>query len=191
MPSADVQATEALPGPWLVLGAHRSDDGRLQQQRTWLRAPDGTVVVVLDFAAQGEALATPQLAGALLDVTVARYPGSAPQRAMFTSPVAPRGLAASLGEGCSIAEALETESAAVALSPWRERHPVLLAGVRVCPGEPGWLRDGAGDALPLVDAPTDSLLALTGGHPVDVFGELEDGRVRPLSVVVDGAVVTP
>ena len=43
----------------------------------------------------------------------------------------------------------------------------------------------------MVDAPADSLLALTGGHPIHVFGELEDGRVRPLSVVVDGTVVTP
>ncbi|MDR7161538.1 SWIM zinc finger family protein [Arthrobacter sp. BE255] len=191
VPTADVQGTEALPGPWLVLGAHRSDDGRLQQQRTWLRAPDGTVVVVLDFAAQSESLATPQLAGALLDATVARYPGSGPRRAMFTSPVAPLGTATSLGEGGSIPQALEAESAAVALSPWRGRHPVLLAGVRVSPGDDGWLRDASGNALPLVDAPLDSLLALTGGHAVDLFGELEEGRVRPLSAVVGGAVVTP
>lgn len=191
VPASDVQGTEELPGPWLVLGAHRSDDGRLQQQRTWLRAPDGTTVVVLDFAAQSESLATPQLAGALLDTTVARYPGSGPQRAMFNSPVAPLGMATDLGGGSSIQEALEAESAAVALSPWRERHPVLLGGVRVSPGGQGWLRDGSGDALPLVDAPLDSLLALTGGHPVDLFGELEEGRVRPLSAVIGGAVVTP
>lgn len=191
VPTADVQGTEELHGPWLVLGAHRSDDGRLQQQRTWLRAPDGTVVVVLDFAAQSQSLATPQLAGAVLDATLARYPGTAPRRAMFTSPAAPRGTAASLGEGGSIAQALEAEAAAVALSPWRERHPVLLAGVRIVPGERGWLRDGAGDALPLVDAPLDALLALTGGHPVDLFGELEEGRLRPLSAVVGGTVLTP
>lgn len=190
-PSADVQAGETLAGPWLVLGAHRGDDGRLQQQRTWLRGQDGTVVMVLDFAAQGAALATPQLAGAVLDVAIARYPGTAPQRAMFTGPISPRGLASDLGEGCSIAGVLEMEAAAVALSPWRERHPALFAGVRVCPGTPGWLRDDAGHCLPLLDAPVKSLLALTGGHPVYMFGELEDGRVRPLSVVVNGAVVTP
>jgi len=174
--SAEVQSTEALPGPWLVLGAHRSDDGRLRQQRTWLRGPDGTVVVVLDFAAQGEALAIPQLAGALLDAPVARYPGSAPQRAMFTGPIAPQGLADSLGEGVTIALALEMESAAVALSPWRDLHPVVFAGVRVCPGGHGWLLDSSGDALPLANAPVDSLLALTGSHPVHVFGL---GRVIP------------
>jgi hypothetical protein len=124
-------------------------------------------------------------------VTVARYPGTAPRRAMFTGPITPRGLADSLGEGSSIADVLEMEAAAVALSPWRQSLPALLTGVRVCPGYPGWLRDGAGDALPMLDAPTVPLLALTGGHPVQVFGELEDGRVRPLSVVVNGTVVTP
>lgn len=189
-PTAEVQGTQPLPGPWLVLGAHRSDDGRLQQQRTWIRGPDGMVAVVLDFATQGQALATPQLAGAELDVTVALYPGSAPQRAMFTTPVTPRGLARSFGEGCSIAQALEQESAGVAVSPWRERYPVLLSGVRVSAAGPGWLRDGSG-ALPIVDASLGSLLALTGGYPVDVFGELEEGRVRPLTVVAGGAVMSP
>lgn len=190
MASAEVEEAESLPGPWLVLGAHRSDDGRLQQQRTWLRGPEGEVVVVLDFAAQGQTLAVPQLAGALLDVTVARYPGSAPRRALFAGPVLPRGAQASLGDGGGIADALEAESAAVARSPWRDRHPVLLGGVRVSPGNPGWLRDQAGDALPILGDSLASLLALTGGHPVDIFGELEEGRVRPLSLVVDGEVVT-
>ena len=189
--SADVQDTEQLPGPWLVLGAHRSDDGRLQQQRTWLQGPDGTVVVVLDFAAQGQGLAAPQLAGALLDVTIARYPGSAPQRAMFTGPVIPLGAAPSLGQGNSIGQALKQESAAVAVSPWRTRLPVLLEGVIINPEDRGWLHDPNGEALPLVDAPLDSLLALTGGHAADIFGELEDGRLRPLTVVVDSMVVTP
>ena len=189
--SADVQDTESLQGPWLVLGAHRSDDGRLQQQRTWLRAPDGTMVVILDFAGQGQGLAAPQLAGAQLAVTVARYPGSAPRRALFTGPITSQGVATSLGKGYTIRQALEQESAAVARSPWRARHPVLLEGVTVNPQDLGLLHDPSGDALPLVDAPLDALLALTGGHAADIFGELEDGRLRPLTVVVDGMVVTP
>lgn len=188
-PSADVQGSEALPGPWLVLGAHRSDDGRLQQQRTWLRGPDGTVVVLLDFAAPGEAFAMPQLAGAMLDGTVARYPGTAPRRALFNAPAVPRGVAGGLGPGCSIQQALVAESGAVAVSPWRDRHPVVLSGVRICPQDHGWVQDGSGRGLPLIDARLDYLLALTGGHAVELFGELEDGRLRPLSVVVDGSVV--
>ena len=55
----------------------------------------------------------------------------------------------------------------------------------------GWVADASGDALPLADAPLASLLALSGGHPVDVFGELEEGRVCPLTLAVGGEVVTP
>lgn len=68
---------------------------------------------------------------------------------------------------------------------------MLLDEVTVNSEGTGWLHDPHGDALPLVDAPLDSLLALTGGHAASIFGELEDGRVRPLTVVVDGRVVTP
>ncbi|MEV7662113.1 SWIM zinc finger family protein [Paenarthrobacter sp. NPDC089316] len=190
-PSSEVQDTEALAGPWLVLGAHRSDDGRLQQQRTWLRSPDGIVVVVLDFASQGQSLATPQLSGAVLEATIARYPGSAPQRAMFTSPIAPQGVVTTLGDGGNVEQALQHEAAAVAASPWRVRHPVLLSDVTITPEGNGWILDSDGRALPLADAPLDSLLAITGGHPVDVFGELEDGHFRPLTVVIEGEVMTP
>src|SRR5689334_13314279 len=50
----DVRAGDTVTDAWLVLGAHRSDDGRLQQQRTWLHGEaTGHVVQLLDFAAGG------------------------------------------------------------------------------------------------------------------------------------------
>lgn len=50
--------------------------------------------------------------------------------------------------------------------------------------------DREGLALLLTrDATPWLLLALTGGHPADVFAELEGDRVRPLSAVVDGQLV--
>jgi hypothetical protein len=39
------------------------------------------------------------------------------------------------------------------------------------------------------DAPVWPLLALTGGRPSQLFGELEESRLRPLTVVVDGEAV--
>jgi hypothetical protein len=38
-------------------------------------------------------------------------------------------------------------------------------------------------------APVWTLLALSGGAPVDVFGEIESGAFRPLSVWLDDRVV--
>ena len=52
------------------------------------------------------------------------------------------------------------------------------------------LVDEAGDALRLTaDSPVWTLLALTGGHPTEVFAELEGQRARPLSAVVEGELV--
>jgi len=65
--------------------------------------------------------------------------------------------------------------------------PVVKDAVRFVPPRSGiddqsYVVDVRGDALALVgDAPIWSLLAMTGGTPVDVFGEIEAGRLRPLS----------
>jgi hypothetical protein len=73
------------------------------------------------------------------------------------------------------------------LNPWARRVPVVLSDVRI-----GVDRvvdaDGASVAL-TGDADVWSLLALTGGRPSRVFGELEESRLRPLTVVLDEEVV--
>nr|WP_284288188.1 hypothetical protein [Angustibacter aerolatus] len=43
--SEEVRAGKTVDDTWLVLGAHRSDDGRLLQQRTWLRGTRSGEVV--------------------------------------------------------------------------------------------------------------------------------------------------
>ncbi|MDZ5661263.1 SWIM zinc finger family protein [Nocardioides sp. S-58] len=191
--SEEVRDGDARPGPWTVLGAHRSDDGRLQQQRTWLAHDDGEVVVVLDFAGYGQALAVPQLSGARLDVVVSRYPGSDPRRAMFRDPPAGAEPVTALPGRTPLAEVHAAAAAALARAPWRDRHPAPLAGVRIVRGggEGGeWHASDASGSVPLAaGAPVWMLLALSGGEPVDVFGELESGVLRPLSVWLEDRVV--
>jgi hypothetical protein len=191
--SADVRAADRCGGRFLVLGGHRSDDGRLQQQRTWLReATTGELVQVLDFAAGGATLAVPQLAGSVLDAVVARYPGSAPRRALFVEePRAAAERAAALPAGHTIDEAFSAAAVRLARNPWSDLVPVVLTGVAAsADGSGHHLRDPVGHRLDLVpDATLWPVLALTGGHPADLFGELEAGRFRPLSLAVGGAVV--
>jgi hypothetical protein len=82
--SESVRRGDAVTDRWLVLGAHRTDDGRLQQQRTWLRGhATGETVQVLDFAAGGQVLPVARIVGSSLDATLARYPGAAVRRALF------------------------------------------------------------------------------------------------------------
>ena len=191
-PTAEVKAADSYAGTFQVLGGYRSLDGRLQQQRTWLRdeATD-EVLLVLDFSAGMTPMATPQLAGTVVSATVSRYPGTSPRRALFADEPVATGTVTTLGEAGSVAGALDGRSARLAAGPWLDRVPVTLGGATLVGGAPPSVRDAAGDRLDLVDdgvAPW-SLLALTGGHPADVFGELEGGRFRPLSVAVDGRLV--
>ena len=190
--TADVRTADSLTGRFLVLGSHRTDDGRLQQQRTWLRAEGtGETLQVLDFAAGGATLAVPQLTGTVLEVSVSRYPGSAPRRALFADEPTAVGRATGLPGLGTVHDALASAASSLADRPWTDRVPALLAGVSVRTGEPAQVRDPEGAALPLVPGtPLWALLALTGGHPADLFGELEDGRLRPLSVVTDDGLVT-
>ncbi len=193
----DVRARDALTDTWLVLGAFRTQDGRVQQQRTWLRGEStGEVVQVLDFAAGGDPLPVAQTVGALLRGDVARYPGSAVRRATFVTPPAVAGAAPALPAGGDVADAYGRRAQALAANPWTRRVPVVLAGVRldvVPPASAGAtgarggaggvvVVDAAGHALPVLpDVDPWGLLARSGGAPVDVFGELEDGALRVLS----------
>ena len=190
----DVRAGETLTDSWLVLGAHRSDDGRLQQQRTWLRGEDsGLVVQLLEFAAGGAPLPMTHLAGSVLDATLALYPGSHPRRALVVGDPAVRHDAAQLPEGGTLDDALAELAAAWAGNPWGARVPVILADAALLPlAEGGGTQvvDAAGAAMPLLaDAVPWNALALTGGRPVAMVGELERSGLRVLSVHTPSGLV--
>lgn len=194
-PTESIRASDAVRDRWTVLGAHRTDDGRLQQQRTWLHGhASGEMVQVLDFAAGGQVLPVARVVGSVVDATLARYPGRAVRRALFVdeptvAEESAQGRSAA-PTGGSLDEALATAAHTWALNPWARRVPVVLTGVSVVPGEPASLVDGAGACQPLTgDAELWALLALTGGQPSDLFGELEGDLLRPLSVVVERELV--
>ncbi|HET8593850.1 MAG TPA: hypothetical protein VFM07_01285, partial [Intrasporangium sp.] len=132
---------------------------------------------------------------------LARYPGRAVRRATFVDEpvlVESAGVLAPADESAtSSIDAADALAARVcAENPWARRVPVVLTSVRATVvGGPGdaaaALVDASGHGR-LLTADTDvwRLLALTGGHPVDAFVELEAGRLRPLSAVVGGEVLT-
>ena len=226
-----VRSQDAVHDRWTVLGAHRTDDGRLQQQRTWLCGEStGETVQVLDFAASGQVLPVARVVGSVLDATLARYPGAAVRRALFVDEPAVVDARGELPAGSTLAAAQAVAAAALARNPWSRRVPVVVSAASVSaaggtaaggttatgPAAPGTTATGpataaagspsgrvapdGASAARLVDtdgtrveltADTDTwmLLALTGGHPTDVFGELDGGRLRVLTAVVDGEAV--
>jgi hypothetical protein len=181
----DVIGRGTTTGHWQVLGAHRSDDGRLQQQRTWLRETvTGEIVQVLDFAAARGPMPVAHLVGSVLDAEVARYPGHGARRAAFVGDPIAVGQGAPLPDGGSLTEALERLAGAWTANPWAQRTPALVVGSLRPPADvrPALLVDADGFGLPLLGEEPWELLARTGGRESTVFGELEAAGFRPLTV---------
>ena len=189
----DVRKAEAITETWTVLGVHRTDDGRLQQQRTWLRGEgSGELVVVLDFAAVGGALGVAKVVGSRVRATVARYPGSGVRRALFVDEPDVVGSDGTFVGAGTIDDVLASQSSGLAANPWLERFPVCLSDVVVAVRDHrAIVVDGDGRALVVDDGSSPwPILARTGGRPTTLFGELEDGRIRPLSITIGDALVS-
>ncbi len=187
-PSDEILARDAVPDRWLVVGAHRSDDGRLQQQRTWLWGETThQTLQVLDFAAGGQALPVAHVVGSVLEATVARYPGTTARRARFVRDPVPVTSRAGLPAGADVAGALSAAAEAWAVNPWAARVPVVLTDVRMSVSH---LVDQADRSLPLLPGTEPWLaLAVSGGAPLTVFAEVEERGARPLAVEVEGQLV--
>jgi len=190
--SEEVLAGERLRDRWWVLGLRQDEDERLLSQRTWLYGEEsGETVVLLDFAAAGSALRVPHVLGSVLDGELALYPGSPPRRVLLAGEPT-TGTGDGLPVTDTIERALDLAATWQAGNPWLSRIPMSLGAVTVVPGDDGdVLVDRDGTALRLAaEADVWTLLALSGGHPVDVFGEWIDRRLHPCSVAVDGRLVS-
>lgn len=182
--SADVLAGPTVRGRWLVLAQYDTADERLTTRRAWLHdAAAGRFALLLSFGAAGRA---PDLAlpvGEVLDAEVAYHPSAVPLRAAL-GPHHASGPAGSVPQGLPVAAALDGYGTALADDPWLDAWPVVLSDVVPIPGAVRWqLADATGqDAIPLTGtAPHWRLAALSGGHPLTVFGELGPTGLHPLT----------
>jgi hypothetical protein len=89
--------------------------------------------------------------------------------------------------------ALDKLADALGENPWARRCPVGLANAVTVVEEDGraGVVDQAHAAVRLgIEADPWSLLALTGGRPADLFGELEEDSFHPTTVAVGGHLVS-
>jgi hypothetical protein len=89
----------------------------------------------------------------------------------------------------TVEAALGLHARALAANPWLDRLPMVLADV--VPVGPLRVRDAAGATVRLVleEPAWWTLLAVSGGHPVGLAGEWQDGALRPLTVWAEGRTV--
>jgi hypothetical protein len=188
----DVLATSAVHDRWDVIGRRVIDGERFRVQRSWLWGR-GTQrwALLLEFAAGPQALDSSLVPGTSVDGALCFYSSAVPLRALLKNP--PR-LTGSVGRlrAVPVAGMLRGYANALGANPWLERWPAALEGVvprRARGDNAWWLAHADGARLPLAGSAGWQLAALSGGHPIDVFGEWDGYSVWPLSVVVDGRCV--
>ena len=182
---------ETLRDDWLILGQVHTEDERGKTQYTWLTgARSGRVAMILQFSMAGQPFSENFALGSHQEAELTFWPGTYPQRAFMSK---------RLGELAPITDALpgvdkiETFLAHIAQAlgqqPWLERFLCVLRGVVPVCSEDGklWhIRDCEGQALPCADSTGWLLLALSGGHPVDLAAEWDGTLLRPLAAMANG-----
>ncbi|MBL9166000.1 MAG: SWIM zinc finger family protein [Planctomycetaceae bacterium] len=193
----EVLEQPGVEGPWCVVAQQIEEEERLTVQRTWLlRSADGMPALLLDFSAMGQPLDASLVVGATVHAELAYYPSAEPLRAVIKNRT--RGIEnfAQLPGVPSIDQALDAYAQGLAKNPWLERRPMSLAAVTPVPSPVAshesvtWhVIDGDGKQAPLHARFNDgwTLLALSGGGPISLFGEWDGEQLRPLGVFAKGS----
>lgn len=183
---------EGVTDRWAVLGQVTEEDDKVRAQRTWLLGETtGRAALVLQFAAGDGPFPALYVPGTRFEADLAFWPGSWPLRALVRER---RGSAEPLQSlpvvpgTDSIASFLDATAEALARQPWLDRFPCVLR--EVVPATDGgatwWVQDRDHQRLPLGPGNHWQLLALSGGHPVDLAGEWDGEAVRPLGTIAQG-----
>lgn len=185
----EIAARPGVSDEWAVLAHTVIEEDRLTVRTVWLMGRrTGQPAQVIDFAAAAASLPLVPSPGQDYAGRLAFHPGDPGLRAVFRDGTVEAGPAA-LPAGGTVAQACDAFAAVLARAPWTERWPVGLSGVRLGHRAGG---DGlaAGDAtgcLPLrADPHLPAVLAVSAGHPVDLFGLYDGFGLHVLTVAAAG-----
>ncbi len=185
---------EQLTDAWAVVGqVEEVTEDKLKVRRTWLLGQTSRrYALLVDYAFGGAPFAPGWLAGTIQRGTIAWYPSSWPLRALAFDDFQHLSKITRL-EAYDDFQTFATDYAkAVGAQPWLSIFPAIFAEAAIFfKNEILFAVDVAGKMLPLHAAEHDiwRLLALSGGHPISVFGEWNGTTLRPLTVIAAGRLV--
>lgn len=188
VPQETVFAEAAIVDRWQVLAQTTADEGRVRSRTTWLRgAASGRWAMLLHYSAGGQGFEVPLATGTEFDGALCFYPGAWPLRALIKEQSGTRPLHA-IAPATALDTTLDAHAGALAAQPFIDRYPMLLDAVVPDSATRTSLRTADGRVLPLHASFRHALhlLALSGGHPLTVFGEWDGVCLLPLSVWQDG-----
>jgi hypothetical protein len=185
----ELKMLPAIADCWQIVAQEVELEDRLRVQRTWLHGSRTELcALILQFAHNASAFESSLSGGMQFQGELVFYPGATQRAAVRSLPAQIEPLTV-LG-GCeSIEELLDRYSQSLANFPWLEQTCLPLKNV-VPTQRDGrlWLIDRAANALPvrLRELVGFTLLAISGGQPIDIAADFNGQSIRPLSAVAGG-----
>ncbi len=171
---------------WLIVSQTTNEENRLFVQRTWLWGQNSNrPALILAFAPPGQPLPPTPPPGMVLQGDLIYYPSAYPLRAVMREPIFSRKQPAKISGYANFDTAISAYAQALSQIPWLERFPMLLSDVIPLTSQGQWmLCDNYQRILPCTtsDFCGYTLLAVSGGKPIQVFGEWDGRNFMPLSV---------
>lgn len=178
-----LEAGERVADRWTVLACVTEErDDKLTERRVWLQGQhSGRRAWLLDHAFGGRGFEQAWLTGSSVEATMAFFPGASALRAMVADLAGAPGPAG--WPDASLPEEWLAVAQRVSACPWTGLHPLVVknalplrAGERTLA-----VADGRALALVLGDADTWTLLACSGGRPLQLMGEWDGHVLKPLT----------
>ena len=167
---------------WQVIGRRQVSEDTLRVQSTWLQgAASHRLALVLDFAVGRQTFPSALGLGEVYSAEAVFFEGARPYRALLKPPATITGTSLQLTPASDVTGVESEFGAALTENPWIERVPVVVGPVTIVALEDRWmLLDDCGRGLPLTRSFRHgwSLAALTGGAPVNIFGEWDGFGIR-------------
>ncbi|MEM9770318.1 MAG: SWIM zinc finger family protein [Cyanobacteria bacterium P01_D01_bin.73] len=174
---------------WQVMGRVTFEEDQLKGQRFWLRGLHSQRwAQLLSFAYGNQTPDVSLVPGSCFVGELVFYPGTGVQRAFVATREEAMPQLAGKFAGDDISGAIASHGNALGQNPWLEHYPLLLEAVYlVFQEDRWWVQDAGGHALPVSSQFQQSFdaLAITGGHPMTVFGEWDSETFLPLGILTE------
>jgi hypothetical protein len=181
----EVLAEAPLADRWRVLAQRSSEEDRIRSRATWLHGvSSGRWALLLHYAAGSQGFDQAIAVGTEFEAELCFYPGALPMRALVSQQSPAQAIQTPMPATPDLATLLDRHADALAVHPFLDACPVMLADLSPDPANLAVWYDQAGFPVPLHPAFRHGLhlAALSGGHPVAVIGEWDGEALLPLSV---------
>lgn len=184
---------QAIEDQWLVIGQKIGQDEDLRFQRTWfLGNSSSQPALLLEYAWRDTPFKYEWKVGAAFAGKMTFHPGLYPLRAAISEFQPSIDPFTGLSPQLTFVDFATLYATAIGKNPWISVFPGLFENVTpVAKNGEIWLIDTQKNAIPVATIGDSrwKIVAHSGGYPITVFGEWQEGFFSPLSVIDNGGIV--